>query len=236
MRFCDACEKSIPKNAKTIHTRHGKWLCAPCHDLEVAELKERAEAHLRERQEHPRSNRSTTTWTVVGVSLIAIVGVAFFMHDQNADAMSADEAQAAYLSWRHDAELKEMRSLTDNARTEREQALRTQRAEAAKVASNDPTFQSFERMVRQELKLQVSYVENPCAILEADALSILVNPSWHALDGEEQLEFTETVDRVVTAVFKGARDWSFKDGPFSVGGRRSDSLWASRADYDASRS
>ena len=236
MRFCDRCETSIPNTAKQIHTRHNEWLCAPCHDKEVLELKERAEAHLRERQEHPKgAARNSTLWSLVGVGVIAIISVAWVLHEKNAEALSADEARAGYLEWRHGAEIEKQRALSESAREDSERALSERRAEGIKATADDVTFQSFERMVRQELKLQTTLIENPCALMEGNSLILVATAEWHDLAAEEQIEVAETVDRVVTAVFKGERNWSFMDGPFAVGGRRADGIWSSRFDYDESR-
>lgn len=237
MRFCDRCETSIPNTAKQIHTRHNQWLCAPCHDKEVLELKERAEAHLRERQEHPKGPaRNTTLWSLVSVGVVAIISVAWVLHDKNAEALSADEARAGYLEWRHSAELEALQALSESDREQRDQEQSKERTAALEVAAEDAMFQSFERMVRQELKLRTAMIADPCALMEDDSLILLVTPAWHGLEAVDQIETAETVDRVVTAVFKGQRNWAFADGSFPVGGRRADGVWASRRDYDQSDS
>lgn len=237
MRFCDRCEASIPKTAKIIHTRHNQWLCAPCHDAEVAQLKAQAEAHLRHRGEKPRpAPKNPLPWIIGGVATVAVAAVAIALNADSADALSAEEAQAAFLEWRHGDDLARERGQTAEEREATARERRMRRAEALRTAAEDARYQDVERLLKSELGSQAHLLSTPCALEEDGVPTLLVNLDWHGLPGDEQMVIASTADRVVSAVFGEPRSWTFKDGPFPVGGRDSseaDDIWVSRQELES---
>lgn len=235
MRFCDRCQASVPKHAKLIQTRHKQWVCEPCHEEEVRELKAKAQAHLQEKKAHPGQGPSRAGLWIGALVGIAALGVAgFLLTQERGEAMGLEESRDAYYRWRHPDLLERVAVGAVLSQEDIERVRR--RAEAARAAEDDPAYQALVRGLRDELGARRSLLADPAAFEWEGRPCVFVTEEWHGLSAADQLSAVEDCDRAVAAAFHETRPWSVHDGRAPVGGRREDGLWASKDDYEKAHS
>ena len=227
MKYCERCDVSLPKGQKAINDRHGRWLCQPCHDIELAEHKEKAEAHLREVKGKTGRRRNLAVPVVVGAVVCALALYAWNQRSQAASASSQIE-QARLLHYRaHDASLADrVEGMTSSERETWESKQLDDLV--TRLASADSALKLSETL-RDNLRWLRPILAPTCVGLDGATWNVFVVRGWHGLAADEQRSAVEDIDRLVRAFGSDkVDDWVLRDAGMEVGGRRADELWTSK--------
>lgn len=233
MRYCERCNGSLAKGQKAVHDRHGRWLCQPCHDEELREHKEKAEAHLREAHAGGGKGRGGTRLNpaIVVAVAVTVIGLAAFGWMRRAESARAfDRIASAQLEYYRGQDAALADRVAAMGRSERRAwELEALQRQAGSVDGWDPERRTkLHDAIHTQLWAQRQIFPDVFIAGDPAAPRVLVRSEWHALTGEEQADAVATLDRLISVLVAERVPWSLLDAALPVGGRRDDGVWSSK--------